>query len=483
MNQTTQKKTALRFGSWTFLIGALILAIVLVLNLILSVLPINLTFFDITAQRLYTLSETTEQFVSLLQSDVTLTVVCETGQEDTLLRDTLKRYRSLSSHIKVEYVDPMLDPTRVGILTENEYDSILNEDNETENNSIIVHSDKRYCVVRYSDLGYTEYSPEELYYAMMTGESAEGTSYYNAENQITAALDFVTAGEIPIYYVIGGHAESDLSQSLQNEISLSNIQLKSWDLAVKGEIPADAKGLIICNPSRDYTELEVSRLRTFLENGGDLMLLTRQSNLTYLPNFLALMAEYGVTAKDDIVLTDNQSYHAYGDGDQVLYFSPNTTDQDFLDKGSIRLPTAHPLLIATDLPNTMKVYSILKIADGAYLKKEGKDAANAEGYPLVVAVESIKNDQKSKIVWVSSDQLITDARYNVSGNNHRYFLQLMSYLSEKDVTISIDAIRMSGGKTIVSETQGILWGIFIVGVIPGIFATVGVLYYRKRRKR
>jgi ABC-2 type transport system permease protein len=483
MNQTTEKKTALRFGTWTFLVGALILAIVLMLNLILAVLPIHLTAFDITSQRLYTLSETTEQLVSQLQTDITITVVCETGKEDSLLKDTLKRYRALSDRIKVEYVDPMLDPSRVGILTENEYDALLTEENESDNNSLIVHSEKRYCVVRYDDLGYTEYSPEELYYAMLSGETAKGTTYYNAENQITAALDFVTATEIPIYYVIGGHAESELSQSLQNEISLSNIQLKSLDLAAKGEIPADAKGLIICNPSRDYTDIEVARLRVFLENGGDLMLLTRQSNLTYLPKFLSLMAEYGVTAKDDTVLTDNQSYHAYGYGDHVLYFSPNTTDQDFLEKGSVRLPSAHPLLISTDLPKTMKVYSVLKIADGAYLQKEGKAAANADGYPLVVAVESTKNNQNTKIVWVSSDQLITDERYNVSGNNHRYFLQLMSYLSEKDTTISIDAIRMSGGKIIVSETQGILWGILMVGIIPGAFATGGILYYRKRRKR
>ncbi len=479
-NENKQQKNTLRYGSWTFALGAVVMAIIIVLNLIFLILPTDLTLFDLTSQGLYTLSKTTEELVGALTQDVTVTVVCETGEEDSLLKDTLQRYRDLSSHLKVEYLDPMVDPTRVKTLTAGEYDALLTDEKTQDNNSLIVHSAKRYCVIRYDDLGYIEYSPEELYAALMSGTQAQGTTYYNAENQITAAVDFVTADFIPLYYIITGHGETELSQSLQNEIALSNIQMKTLDLSLQGSVPADANGLIICNPSRDYTEAELAQIRTFLQNGGDMMLLTRHSNLSHLPNFLALMKEYGVQAKEDIVLTDNENYHAYGDSSYVLYFSPATTNQAFLDKGAVRFPSAHPILVDDELPNGVKASTFLKIGDGAYLKNAGK---TQDSYTLAVALEAKHLDNTAKIVWLSSDLLITDDSYNVSGNNHRYFLQLMSYLSEKGTSVSINAVKMTTGRIVVSETQGVVWGILLVGVIPGSIALGGMLYYRKRRKR
>ncbi len=476
--QNTQKKNTLRYGSWTFAIGALVLAIIIVLNLILLILPTDLTLFDITAQRLYTLSDTTKQMVGALSEDVTVTVVCETGEEDTLLRDTLQRYRALSDHLTVEYLDPMLEPTRVKELTADEYDALLTEDNTTDNNSLIICSSRRYCVVRYDDLGYIEYTPEELASAVLSGQQAYGTAYYNAEQQITAAVDFVTAEDIPLYYIIIGHGETELSQTLQNEISLSNIQMKTLDLVQTGEVPADANGLIICNPSRDYTETEVAQIRTFLQKGGDMMLLTRHSNLSHLPNFLGLMKEYGVQATQDIVLTENESYHAYNQSEYVLYFSSATTNQAFLEKGAVMMPSAHPLKLDSSLPNGVTAKTLLEI-DDAYLKKEQTEGE----YPLVVSLQATHEEEEAKIIWISTDLLITDDTYNVSGNNHRYFLQLMSILSEKDVTVSIAAIKMTTGRIVVTSTQGIVWGILLVGVVPGSIALAGTLYYRKRRKR
>ncbi len=470
-----------KFGTWTFVIAALVLAIVLLLNLLMSVLPTNLTMFDITSQNLYTLTDTTKDLVKNLKTDISVTVICETGEEDTLLRDTLSRYDELSDRLSVNYVDPMLDPTVVSRLTDGEYDSLLTSENATDNNSLILRSEKRYCIIRHDDLGYIEYSPDDLYAAMMTGEEPEGTTYYNAENQITAGIDFVAADHIPVYYVLTGHAESELPQNLQNEISLSNIQLKSLDLITKGEIPTDAQGLVICNPSRDYTTTELATIRAFLQAGGDMMLLTRQSNLEHLPQLLALLAEYGVSAKNDTVLTDNSSYHAYGESEYVLYFSDATTEQVYLEQGAVRVPYAHPIEIAQTLPQGVTVKPLLQIADGAYLENEGK-TGEEKTYPLVVSVEAQTQNGTAKIMWLSSDRMVTDERYNLSGNNQRYFLNLMSDLAEKDTTISIAAIKLDSGKIIVSQTQGIVWGVILVGVVPATFATVGLIYYRKRRK-
>ena len=84
----------------------------------------------------------TKNVASSLTEDVTLYLLAEDGSEDATLNELLTRYADLSSHIKYEKKDPVLNPSFASSYT----------DEDLASNSVIVVSDKRSKVIPYSDL-------------------------------------------------------------------------------------------------------------------------------------------------------------------------------------------------------------------------------------------------------------------------------------------------------------------------------------------
>ncbi len=494
-------KRSLKLGTLTILSAALVLAIAIVLNVIFSVLPVTYTEFDLTDRRLYTLTETTENIVKNLKADVSIYVICETGNEDSLLRDTLNRYRALSSHLKVEYVDPILNPGFVASMTNGEYTALMqpSEDGESQvsaDNSLVIVGPKRYKVIYYSDLGYTEYSPEELMSSVLTGNAMQGTSYYNAENMVTAGIDYVLTEDIPVYYSIFGHDEDSFSTSFLSNVGLSNIEVKNLDLLTVGKLPDDADGIMIYNPKIDYNEDEITAVRNFLKQGGDLLLFTRYDQLKNLPKLLALMEEYGVSAESHWVIESSDSYRLNQNQYMVV---PGYSSETFINDGRVIMGYAHQLKISDKLPAGVKAVSILTSHDSAKLQSsvrsgEGFQIIDEKGsYTMAVAVEAEnQNAPAAKIVWFPTEHMVSDAIYSSSGlntnalssgMNYRYVLSTLTWMSGKDSTIAIDAIKLGTGIISVSERVGVIWAIALIGVLPAGIGVGGFLYFKKRRAR
>lgn len=99
----------------------------------------------------------------------------------------------LSDHIRIEYKDPLVNPN----FYRDYADSV-------STNSLIVDSGERAKVIDYYDLYETEYD----YYTY-----SSTTTGYDAEGQITSAIDYVTNAEIPVVYQIEGHGEASLESS------------------------------------------------------------------------------------------------------------------------------------------------------------------------------------------------------------------------------------------------------------------------------
>ena len=137
----TMKKPA-AFGVRAVLVALLLLAALVLLNLLTALLPQHLSKIDSSHNRLYTLSERTEEALRALDGDVTLYFLCSNGTEDATLRTFLDRYASLSDRIKVKVVDPVANPT----FTKTYTDAALS------NYSVIIAGEKRSLSIDYYDL-------------------------------------------------------------------------------------------------------------------------------------------------------------------------------------------------------------------------------------------------------------------------------------------------------------------------------------------
>ena len=104
-------KRKLRQGGYLAAVTAVVAAIVLLVNLIVGQLPSNLLEFDLSDHQLYTVSDTSVEFLSTLDQDVEIVVLAEEGSVDERIAKFLDRYAALPSHITVTQVDPVAHPS------------------------------------------------------------------------------------------------------------------------------------------------------------------------------------------------------------------------------------------------------------------------------------------------------------------------------------------------------------------------------------
>ena len=82
--QTNRNRTAFQGGAYALSITAVVLAILIVLNVLVSALPSSLTKFDISATKLYSITSNTKVVVNALEEDVTIYWIVQSGEEDVL---------------------------------------------------------------------------------------------------------------------------------------------------------------------------------------------------------------------------------------------------------------------------------------------------------------------------------------------------------------------------------------------------------------
>lgn len=96
-----QNRNALRGGSYSLVVTAIVLAILIAVNVFASALPKSMTNYDISSSKLYSITSNTKVVVNNLQQDVTIYWVVQSGEENDVIENLLSKYESLSDHIEV----------------------------------------------------------------------------------------------------------------------------------------------------------------------------------------------------------------------------------------------------------------------------------------------------------------------------------------------------------------------------------------------
>lgn len=123
----------LRNGSYSVMISAIFIVIVIVINMIVGSLPSKYTEFDVSSQKLYSIGDETKSYLKKLDKDITIYQVVQSGSEDETLKKLLEKYAEESSHIKVETKDPVVNP---------KFTSQYTNDEVSANSLIVVCGDR-----------------------------------------------------------------------------------------------------------------------------------------------------------------------------------------------------------------------------------------------------------------------------------------------------------------------------------------------------
>ncbi len=499
LKMTFQSRT-FRVGGYSVAAAAIVLAIVIVINVFVSALPSSWTQLDATSSQLFSISEQTENILAGLEDDVTIYWIVRSGSEDDYVETLLDRYSSMSSKVSVVKKDPDVYPTFL---------TAYGESGDPTDNSLLVVSGDNY---RYIDNG-------DIYYYYYT-DSYDVDLAFDGESVLTSAISYVTSEDTPKLYTLTGHGESTLSDDFSSAVSKENIQVEELSLLTLESVPEDADAVLIYAPTSDISEDEQEKLLAYLQSGGNMILITQPLDDGELTNLEALMAEYGVTASEGIVVEGDSSHYAYysATGQALPYFlfpeiSSHTITDPLIDSGYyVLLPYAQGLTVSDELPDTVSVTELLTTTSSAYSKVAGysmtttekedgdidgpfalavaiteKEDGDIDGpFALAVAItDTIDDETESNILWVSSAGLLDDsANSSVSGGNQDLFLNALNWMCEQEDSISIHAKSLGfDEKLVMSASAGNLLCVLAIGVIPAAYLVIGIVIWVRRRHR
>ena len=473
------KTRAFRVGGYSVAAVVIVLAIAIVVNLLAAAVPARYTQFDTTSNQLFTISDQTEKVLGSLDDQVTVYWIVRAGEEDETLGTLLDRYAGLSSQVKVVKKDPDVYPTFV-----QQYVT-----GSVTDNSLVVESGQRTRYVAYSDIYEYEYSD----YYWYTGEYE---TYFAGESALTSAIDYVVSETIPKVYTLTGHGETELNSTFANAVEKENIEVASLSLLTEGSVPADADAVLICAPQRDISEDEKELLLAYLQEGGSLLLLTSPLQDGTLTNLETVMAYYGVTAQEGIVVEGSQNYYV---GGRPYYLLPSLSSHAItapLNENGyyVLLPIAQGLTVSDDLRDGLSVTQLLTTSSSAFSKIAGYDLTTYERedgdidgpFALAVAVtETLEEDKETHIVWVSSGALVDeDCNATVAGGNQDLFLNALNWMCEQEESgLSIHSKSLSYEYLTMSSGTASYLTILVIGIIPVVYLGIGIYIWIRRKRR
>lgn len=469
--QSLSTRTA-RVGGYSFVLSLVVLAILVAVNVLAEKLPSSWTQFDISAAQLYSLTADTKAVVTNLDQDVTIYWISQAGQEDTVIEKLLDRYEELSDHITVLKRDPDVYPTFAQQYT----------DETVTNNSLVVESGERNRYIGYDDI--YQYDTGNYY---STGSVSQ---VFDGEGQITSAINYVVRTDLPQVYLLSGHGEAELSQSFTDALTRANYEtVADFSLLNVDAVPEDCDALLINAPTSDISGEELAMLQSYVQGGGRLLVFSGPQQDTDLPNLNALLADYGVTVTDGVVVDPNRDYYAFT-APYVLMPEIQQSDitQPLLDGSyNIIVPIAQGLTVGDTTSGA--VTPLLQTSADSFSKAAGyamstyeKEDGDIDG-PFTLAVSIEDSAAGGRVLWVASDYLL-DEQYNAfsAGANLDFVMNGLSWMIGETDAVSIRSKSLDYNYLTISASSATWLKICMIGIIPVCFLLLGVDEVLRRRK-
>ncbi len=486
-----------KIGTYTFLISLVLLAVLVTINLLVDAIPKSYTEFDTSTNGLYTISDGSIEFIDKIDEDVVFNWICQNGAEDPTLKTFLEKYTGLNKRFKLKVLDPIKDPTCL-----EKYQGTT--DSSPTNYSLIIESEKRFEIVDYNSLFYyyNEYLDEnyglskpvpydfyEYYYQYFYSAEYYGyatETYFYGDDTITKAVEYVTLEKVPHIYITEGHGEAVFSDSLLNFLTDNNIEYEKLRTNTVGEIPDDASCIVIYAPANDLSESETQMIRSYLEAGGNMLLITSPEN-TGMSNLLSLVEPYGVSAVPGMVYDENTSYYRSYQYDLIpgVNSDHSITSIPAGQSYTMEMPESHGIKI-TENTGSATVTSLFTTSGSAY-SLDGETKSEAGALSLGVAISNDTEGGATQIVWYSSADAFTDATAKkVSYGNYYYLFYSVYWMNETYESALSDVVGIPTAEPLLdglTATSVTVWAVIFIGVIPLTVITAGLVIWLKRRKR
>lgn len=300
----------------------------------------------------------------------------------------------------------------------------------------------------------------------------------------------------PLMY-LDGHGERSLIGVKNHDIGEFGKQLEKRgfkfanpDLTVAQGVPMNGAMLIIASPQLDLNEIEVKKIRDYLNAGGNLLWLLDDDNL----HGLGPIAEHlGLTVSPGMVM--DLSSAQFGADAKVAFanvYGEHAITKNFMLR--TLFPEARKVDAQDSYENGWQVTKLVEVAPNGWLEKgkiEGKvsfDVKQDERGPIniAVALERIYGKRGQRIVVVGNGNFLANT-FIANGGNLDFGINIINWLAGDDSLITIQPKPLKDVNMIIPDSNSgrvLAWFVFngFQYFIPLIFVIAGMVVWWRRRK-
>ncbi|WP_270578409.1 GldG family protein [Anaerostipes caccae] len=467
IKQLFQTKNSRR-GSYSIAVTAVVIGIVILFNLLVAQLPQKIRQIDISDTNIYEISSTSQKLLKNLDKDVSLYVIAEKGNTDDRIRTFITKYASLSSRLRVEWIDPVLHPSAL-----TKYD--------TEKNSIVVSckATDRQTSISFDDILVTESS----YY-----NTSSSATKFDGDGQLTSAVDYVTNTKEYKAYYTAGHGETALSSSVTDLMEKSRISVSELNLLTASSIPEDCDLLILNGPTSDLTKDEAKVLTTYLKKGGNVMSLLAYTDKS-MTRLYGILENYGLKVANGYIADAERCYQ----GNYyylILNLSVSGDMASGISSNSVLMINSKGMTQTDPVRDTINVESFMATSENGCAVTEKKQTQGT--YILgAAATESVtvkdsggKKKKKDSRLTVYGSNMLIDAQVTESFSTlENLTLFMNSVTANLDSADNISVSPKSLQVTYNSIAHPGIFSILIIFVIPFMVIAGGFVVWFRRRRR
>jgi ABC-type uncharacterized transport system involved in gliding motility auxiliary subunit len=463
----------LKYGANAFVLVLAVLALLSGVNWLASR---HSRRFDLTKDQRYSLSDQTRKVVGGLKDEIKLTYF-QREREMARGQDRLKEYAALSAKLKVDYVDPIKNPTRAQAYDVRPPWPVL----------VVERGDKRERITN------------------------------DSEQDVTNALIKVTREAKKTVCMLEGEGERSTEDSgdsgysgVKGALEKSLYAVKNVFLLREKKVPADCTLLVVAGPQKDLLPEVTAAIRDYVKAGGKALVLAGPELKEALPNLTALLKEWNIEAGKDFVVDASGVGQLFGLGagaPLVLEYPYHEITKDFRGLMTV-FPSARSVsagqgasgISATDLAKTSPqswAETDLASLTGQPVPDEAKDKlgpvslAAAATIPVAApaptpapapdappAPEPPKPE--GRVAAIGTADFAANGFLGFQGNED-FFLNTVAWLAQDVDMISIRPKEPENEALFLSRQtqQNAQWLALLL--LPGLFVVLGVAAWWRRR--
>jgi len=443
---------------------------------------------DMTAQKIFTMSDTTKTFVKGINKKVDIVVLENENSFKSNFPQPLEIIKSYAQvnpdYFTYSYVDVVYDPAYL-----NAY-----QDEQISEGDILVKCGSRYKVVSSADLDYTATDQQ----------TSEQREYSDVENAMNYAIQYVLMDKT---YVIGfttGHNEA-ASSEFGTFLEKNLFEIRTVNLAGNPDL-SDVNVIVSQGPQYDFSDEELKTLDTFLANGGNydktfayFATLDKQAT----PLLDGFLAEWGLAVTDNVVY--EMSSDRYMENPLMVYGQVPSTEETYGENFASLTPgTNYKLLMpyTRNIEFTFTAPSKGQITTASLVECTGNPflttAENAKAATFMpreddpgdtsytVAALSTKTvGSVSSRVWVAGSVITASDTFINDGTlvNAKYLLESFKEWTERVVNeVTIDPLNLTVDTYSISGVGETVVIFLLIVVLPPVAVIIaGVTVYSRRR--